>query len=365
MVEMKIEQTRGAEEVKPLEQAYKNKMIIQNNIIELVQIQRSTVPPTVKAAGGLYVDTRTGETITPKEKTNRSENIKSVRHTLAKMRRIINANFSADERPCHIVLTYSENMTDTKRLYHDCDVFMKRLKRYCKIKVSYFIAVEPQKRGAWHAHIILKAREKGKFLTITKKDVAQMWEHGTRVSCDTVDRVDNIGAYLSCYLSNMNGTKKKGERLYLYPKGINMYRHSRDVKAPKEIELTAAEVKKITGSAKPCYQTQTNILNDNGESVQQIVHLQYNLSRDESQISAENGQKNQKNEQKRGKNMLQIINKQPILQKIGTMYTLEDGTIISSNEADDKFFLTTKDGYQRAYIPIATESGIIGFEEDC
>lgn len=363
---MKIEQTRGQNgEIKTLEQAYKNKLIIQNNIFELVQIQRATVPPTVKAAGGLYVDTRTGETIIPKEKTNRSENIKSVRNTLAKMRRIINANFSAAERPYHIVLTYRENMTDTKRLYRDCVVFIKRLKRFCKIPISYFIAVEPQKRGAWHAHIILKAREKGEFLTITKKDIAQMWEHGTRVSCDTVDRVDNIGAYLSCYLSNMNGTKKKGERLYLYPKGINMYRHSRDIKAPKEIELTAAEAKKITGSAQPCYNLQTDILNEKGEVVQRIVHLQYNISRADSQVLRDNSTKTEKNERKEGKKVLQIINKQPILQKIGTIYTLEDGTIISSNEDDDRFYLTTKDGYQRAYIPITTGGDIIGFQEDC
>lgn len=164
------------------------------------------------------------------------------------MRGIINTNFAGangEQNESLITLTYRENMTDPQRLQWDLEKFIKKLKRKVG-QIKYVTAVEPQGRGAWHAHILCKQLESGAL--VDKKLINQLWEHGIIVDVETLEEVDNVGAYLTAYLSNTpedaqaNGAEvgkavKKGNRLHMYPRGMHVYRASRNCEKPVKIKI--------------------------------------------------------------------------------------------------------------------------------
>lgn len=55
------------------------------------------------------------------------------------------------------------------------------------------------------------------------------------VKVEKIDTIDDLGSYLSSYLTNLK-SGKKNSRLHLYPSGINIYRCSRNCKKPKIIK---------------------------------------------------------------------------------------------------------------------------------
>ena len=92
-------------------------------------------------------------------------------------------------------------MTDPKVLYKDFDKFMKKLKYKYK-SVDYINVVEPQGRGAWHCHILLRFNDYKKIY-IPNKEISKMWGHGF-VSVKAIKKdIDNLGAYLSAYLGDV------------------------------------------------------------------------------------------------------------------------------------------------------------------
>src|SRR5690606_20448669 len=96
-----------------------------------------------------------------------------------------------------------------------------------------------------------------------------IWGHGW-VRIKSLKNVDNIGAYLSAYLTDIElndsniiaaaknkmeiktveveGVSKKyikGGRLHLYPPGMNLYRKSKGIKFPERKKILYKNVKKI------------------------------------------------------------------------------------------------------------------------
>lgn len=248
-----------------------------------------------------------------KHSFNRSEDKESLRRTFKRLRQLINTNFTGLANELCFTITYKENMMDYKALYKDFDKFMKKL-RYKYADVDYISVVEPQERGAWHCHILLKFNSLKKVY-IPNKDVANMWGHGfVKVKAMNKD-IDNLGAYLSAYLGDIeltdnnlnelvstgaikignsinikevevNGVKKKfikGGRLHFYPVGMNIYRSSRGIKKPEIQNISYEKAKKIVGAATPTYNTCTLIYDDNGDYLNSITYEQYNLKRRENQ----------------------------------------------------------------------------------
>ena len=70
--------------------------------------------------------------ITRNKMKNKLEQIAKVRKQLAKHSKKISANFTRKDakagRVRFLTLTYAENMKDTKKLYRDYDIFLKKLK---------------------------------------------------------------------------------------------------------------------------------------------------------------------------------------------------------------------------------------------
>ena len=139
-----------------------------------------------------------------KNTENRSQSPNEIRKTFKRLRSIINTNVT-DSRKCKfITLTYAENMTDSIRLRLDLKRFILRFKyfvehlknqkgNYLGLTFEYISVLEPQQRGAWHAHIIFIFNKQVRY--IKNDDVARIWSHGFTTT-RRIDNVDNVGAYL-------------------------------------------------------------------------------------------------------------------------------------------------------------------------
>ena len=249
-----------------------------------------------------YVDLNTGEIKEFDKTENRSESNNSLRQTFKKIRHLVNNNFKGSRNELFLTLTYEENMTDTKKLYLDLDKFIKRLRYRFKDKstVDYMTIVEPQERGAWHTHTLLKFNDLNSVF-IPSDDLEELWGHGF-IKIKRINDVDNIGAYLSAYLADLeltdenllkaiskdlkieekevNGVKKKfvkGGRLYLYPTGMNLYRKSKGIVFPKRERMTYKKFKEKAGSAEPHFSKTYEIDVDDFKNT--IAFEQYNLKR--------------------------------------------------------------------------------------
>lgn len=162
--------------------------------------------------------------------SSRADNIRQVKATCNKFMWKVRANEHLVR--LFLTLTYAENMKDTKRLYEDFRRFFARLKRAFPDISGYLAACEPQKRGAWHMHVLLLSRKKS--LYISNKRVCSLWGRGF-TKTQRVRHVRDVGVYLSSYLSNIKDGKgtKKGARLYLYPCGFRFTRWSRSTESPE------------------------------------------------------------------------------------------------------------------------------------
>lgn len=160
---------------------------------------------------------------------SRGDNMRSVKESCNRFKWMVRANEHFVR--LFLTLTYAENMRDTKRLYEDFRRFFPRLRRALPDIDGYLAACEPQKRGAWHMHVLLLSRKKS--LYISNKRVCSLWGKGF-TKTQRVRSVRDVGVYLTSYLSNLKEGKhtKKGARLALYPVGFRFTRWSRSVRLP-------------------------------------------------------------------------------------------------------------------------------------
>lgn len=274
-----------------------------NHIVEVQHMQKMNRKAHIKKLDkDRYIYLGSGEIKEFDHIENRSQSFNSLRQTFKKLRYLINNNFTGAGNELHVILTYAENMTDTKRLYKDYEKFIKRLRyKYKDISsIDYISVVEPQGRGAWHCHVLLRFNEIDKVY-IENSELAELWGHGF-VTIRSLKDVDNIGAYLSAYLTDVeltedniisfvdtdyvivvkevNGQEKnivKGGRLHLYPSGMNLFRKSKGIVYPERQRMKYKEIKKIVGSAEPTYQKSITVENDDFTNT--INYEQYNLKR--------------------------------------------------------------------------------------
>ena len=67
-------------------------------------------------------------------------------------------------------------------------------------KIEYIVACEPQSRGAWHMHLIIIFDRLAPF--IPNATIETLWEQGF-TKTTRLENIDNIGAYLTAYLGDM------------------------------------------------------------------------------------------------------------------------------------------------------------------
>ena len=283
------------------------KVTKMNHIVEVQHMEKMNRKNNIKKLDkDTYVDISTGEIKEFQHSENRQQNYNSLRQTFKKLRYLINNNFVGSANELHVTLTYKVNMTDSKQLYVDFDKFFKRLRYKFKndSSIDYLTVVEPQGRGAWHCHVLARFNDLDKVY-IKNKDLRELWGLGF-VTIKSLKDVDNIGAYLSAYLADIDldeakdketlfkvvsegceiktkvvdGKEKKfikGGRLHMYPPGMNLYRKSKGILEPEREEMMFKDIKKVVGSATPHYQKSYHIEDKDFENT--ISFLQYNTKR--------------------------------------------------------------------------------------
>lgn len=170
------------------------------NILEVTYAQHKNNKQRIKKIDNEnYIVLSTGELKEVNHISSRADNKAQVSQSLKRLRDYINTNVIDVTKCKWITLTYKENMMDTKRLYKDFEKFVKRFK-YKYGKFEYIVACEPQARGAWHLHCIIIFDKIAPF--IPNDEIASLWKQGfTKTS--KLDNIDNIGAYLTAYLGDM------------------------------------------------------------------------------------------------------------------------------------------------------------------
>lgn len=281
------------------------KLTLTGRVSRLTYLQHKNRENIIKILPGkMYMDKRTGEVKDRQFKAKtRQDNIKNARKSLQRGRDLINTNCLNLSNIVWVTFTYSDNMTDDKHLYLDWKNFNDSYRR----KVGgyeYIIAVEPQGRGAWHIHAFLIFDYQP---YIDYDLIRNIWGHG-RVEVQYLrGDVDNLGAYLSAYLTNAelhdiadsNGyhdlnivecerNKKsyaKGQRIYMYPSHMKIFRYSRNIQKPKEEWITAKEAKEKVSSAKLTYEkyVEAEVKSKNGIYTNIVYTEYYNSSSRESQ----------------------------------------------------------------------------------
>lgn len=309
---MKVLKNQPSREIKDQKTV---KLTDMGNIKEIMYIDKLTnIPFGIKKISKYeYIVIATGEIKEFNKINNRSQDKESLRKTFKNIRQLINTNFVGNLNELYFTITYKENITDPKVLYKDFDKFIKKIK-YRYGSVDYINVVEPQSRGAWHCHVLLRFNDLVKVY-IPNKEIAEMWGHGfVKVKAIKKD-IDNLGAYLSAYLGDIelndenleeclkygyieigkpfnskeveiDGVKKKfikGGRLHFYPAGMNIYRCSRGIKKPTVTNLPYNLAKKIVGAATPTYSSCTVIQDDDENIINTIVYEQYNSKRTKNQ----------------------------------------------------------------------------------
>ena len=200
----------------------------------------------------------TGEIREYKKSKTRDEHYKSLARTFRNLRELINNNFYGFANEKFITLTYQGLQRDEKKLYNDFKIWVKAIRRRYG-KLDYINVVEPQATGSWHCHVLIRFHELHKENNyIDYNEFRSYWKHGSFVNVRSLEDVNNVGLYLSAYLTDIevddnslqdlesdeeivnkeiNGKSKsiiKGGRLKYYPSGMNLYRCSRGIKKPIE-----------------------------------------------------------------------------------------------------------------------------------
>lgn len=268
------------------------KKVVSGNVVEFIEMSSIPSAPNIqKISAEQYVNLSTGEICDFIKSDTRADNKDSLRKSFKQLRDIVNCNTTDNDCIHWVTLTYADNMTDTKQLYDDFKNFWKRFLYYCKkqnySKPEYIAVIEPQQRGSWHMHCIVIWAHKRPYID-NNSVFAPLWGHGfTKIQGVPAD-CDNLGAYLSAYLSDMalsdNGDGKckkyvKGSRLALYPVGVNIFRHSRGITLPTSEQLDSDDVEKEkANSGKLTFSCSCVITDDDGHT-RYISKSYYNTKR--------------------------------------------------------------------------------------
>jgi hypothetical protein len=228
-----------------------------------------------------YAVIKTGEI--RRFKTNEGKVVEHLRKVFKNLEHLIKTNFDTEENEHNalfITLTYAENMKDAKKLYEDFKLFTKRLKyEYDDHEFQYIAVAEPQGRGAWHMHVLLKSDKP--VLYIDNVKLSKIWGHGF-TETERIKGKDP-GKYFAAYFTSIEveakendpnatyvtdhkGKKhKKGARLSFYPKGMQFYRCSRNITRPEKQTALYKDVKKEYG--KPTKATTYEVRENDGLKV--------------------------------------------------------------------------------------------------
>lgn len=170
---------------------------------------------------------RTFDELTKEEQEKRFKRMKKTRlEAKWNLLRLVDCNY--DDNTSFLTLTTKDNICDRNNFKDLLKAFVKRFNYHIlktkKSKLKYIAVLEKQKRGAWHAHILLF-----NVPYIPHKQLLTLWGHGAvRINKVDVDSKENRGRYVTKYFE-----KGIGQEL-LENFGKQAYLSSRNLKKPSE-----------------------------------------------------------------------------------------------------------------------------------
>ena len=213
---------------------YDKKIVVSGNVVELYEYAL----PVVKSERPSRIG-RAGQNATTEE-TKRLNREKVAARARQKVRRYANANFSNNSK--FITLTFARNVTDLKTANREFVKFRKRLARKLGIPLEYIAVVEFQKRGAVHYHILMNCPY------IENETLARLWGHGF-VKINAIDTVDNIGAYITKYMTKDNIDERlAGQKSYFMSHNLKAPEVATDSETIEEV-LADMDVKRVACSS--------------------------------------------------------------------------------------------------------------------
>ncbi|HEM4990270.1 TPA: replicative protein [Streptococcus suis] len=265
---------------------------LMNDIYEIQYLQKSNRHNNIlKIDSDRYVVKSTGEIKYYEHTETRSQSINSIKQTMKKLRYLINANFSGQKNELWSTLTFRDSniAKQPQEIYKEFNKFIKRLNYKYKEKIDYIAILEPHGINSsvisdWHGfHLHLLLKSSSSSLYIPYQEFEEIWGLGM-CRIERLKNIDNIGAYLSAYLTNaelsdtdsMEKKYIKGSRLWLYPKGVRIYRKSKGIQYPKRIKMPYQSARDMIG-IEPHYTKTYKIENDNFENI--VIFEQFNKKR--------------------------------------------------------------------------------------
>ena len=187
-------------------------LTMMNDIFEIQYMEKSNFTNNIqKLDADRYVVLETGEIKEFDKSENRSENKNSLNQTMKKLRYLINANFSGKPNELWITLTFADSLLarNANAVYLYFNKFIKRLRYKYGKDLEYIAVLEPHeiKNGdiknwhGYHFHLLLKSYVRKKIF-IPHEDFENIWGLGF-CRIERLNNIDNIGAYLSAYLTNV------------------------------------------------------------------------------------------------------------------------------------------------------------------
>lgn len=148
------------------------KSYLYGNTIEMTTANGQQEQTIKVISGKRYVNLETGEIYDMNtSNSTRFDNLKSVKQTMKKLRRLVTHNFTGGYNQLWITLTYGEHVIDSEIVYKDFKKFIRKIRKEYG-HVEYIAVIEPQESGRWHLHVLMK---NDTTLSIPNDVVATMW----------------------------------------------------------------------------------------------------------------------------------------------------------------------------------------------
>lgn len=212
--------------------SYNKKIVCTSSYIEIWEYEK---PIYSKGKSLLEIDTNIStkkkhkkfDELTSEEQEKRLERMKKTRlEAKWNLLRLVDCNY--DDTTSFLTLTTKENISDRNYFKDLLKTFIKRFNYHIfntkKSVLKYIAVLEKQKRGAWHAHILLFS-----VPYVPHSQLLELWGHGAvRINKVDVDSKENRGRYVTKYFE-----KGIGQEL-LENFGKQAYLSSRNLKKPDE-----------------------------------------------------------------------------------------------------------------------------------
>lgn len=230
------------------------KLIVTGHVVEVYTFDKMPVPSQANRSDR---EEKSDLDWLTDSKGDKKQNSRKSRWNLM---RLINSNF--DEKSKFTTLTFADNIVDLDQAHIEFDKFMKKMRRrYGNFK--YAAVVEFQKRGAVHYHVI------SDWPYIPNDELRKLWGNGF-VRINQIEHVDNVGAYVSKYMSKAEPDIRLRQRKnYFTSKNLDRPVVIRGDQADPLIEMWKLEQKKAVFESG--YSSEHHGL---------ITYKQFNLKRD-------------------------------------------------------------------------------------